>query len=74
MGKKPDITITSDYLNYVRNQIQKAITTLCQKEYLDEEDVVALLQMTEALQSLGQKLLSDVLFNVLINELNSTVR
>ena len=26
MGKKPDITITSDYLNYVRNQIQKAIT------------------------------------------------
>lgn len=55
MGKKPDITITSDYLNYVRNQIQKAITTLCQKEYLDEEDVVALLQMTEALQSLGAK-------------------
>jgi hypothetical protein len=42
-------------LNYVRNQIQKAITTLCQKEYLDEEDVVALLQMTEALQSLGTK-------------------
>ena len=36
MGKKPDITITSDYLNYVRNQIQKAITTLCQKEYLDK--------------------------------------
>ena len=55
MGKKPDITITSDYLNYVRTQIQKAITTLCQKEYLDEEDVVALLQMTEALQSLGTK-------------------
>ena len=55
MGKNPDITITSDYLNYVRNQIQKAITTLCQKEYLDEEDVVALLQMTEALQSLGTK-------------------
>ena len=55
MGKKPDITITSDYLNYVRNQIQKAITTLCQKEYLDEEDVVALLQMAEALQSLGTK-------------------
>ena len=53
--KKPDITITSDYLNYVRNQIQKAITTLCQKEYLDEEDVVALLQMAEALQSLGTK-------------------
>ena len=24
MGKKPDITITSDYLNYVRNQIQKS--------------------------------------------------
>ena len=68
MGKKPDITITSDYLNYVRNQIQKAITTLCQKEYLDEEDVVALLQMTEAL------LLRSVLFNVLINKLNSTVR
>ena len=55
MGRKPDITITSDYLNYVRNQIQKAITTLCQKEYLDEEDVVALLEMTEALQSLGTK-------------------
>ena len=55
MGKKPDITITSDYLNYVRNQIQKAITTLCQKEYLDEEDVVALLQMTEALQNLVTK-------------------
>ena len=55
MGKKPDITITSDYLNYVRNQIQKAITTLCQKEYLDEEDVFALLQMTEALQNLGTK-------------------
>ena len=55
MGKKPDITITSDYLNYVRNQIQKAITTLCQKEYLDEEDVVELLQMTEALPNLGTK-------------------
>lgn len=24
MGRKPDITITSDYLNYVRNQIQKS--------------------------------------------------
>lgn len=55
MGKKPDITITSDYLNYVRNQIQKAITTLCQKEYLDEEDVVALLQMTEAVAKLRDK-------------------
>ena len=42
-------------MNCVRNQIQKAITTLCQKECLDEEDVVALLQMTEALQSLGTK-------------------
>ena len=55
MGKKQDITITSDYLNYVRNQIQKAITTLCQKDCLVEEDVVALLQMTEALQSLETK-------------------
>lgn len=55
MGKKPDITITSDYLNYVRNQIQKAITTLYQKDCLVEEDVVALFQMAEALQSLGTK-------------------
>ena len=55
MGKKPDITITSDYLNYDKKSNSKAITTLCQKEYLDEEDVVALLQMTEALQSLGTK-------------------
>jgi len=55
MGKKPDITITSDYLNYVRNQIQKAITTLCQKDCLVEEDVVALFQMAEALQSLETK-------------------
>ena len=55
MGRKPDITRTSDYLNYVRNQIQKAITTLCQKECLDEEDVAALFQMAEALQSLGTK-------------------
>lgn len=55
MGKKPDITITSDYLNYVRNQIQKQLQRSAKKNYLDEEDVVALLQMTEALQSLGTK-------------------
>lgn len=31
MGKKPDITITSDYLNYVRNQIQKQLQRSAKK-------------------------------------------
>ena len=53
--RRPRIELTYGYLDWIRNQLQKTIITLCQKDALRKEDTEAILQLAQILQGLDVK-------------------